>query len=192
MAPKIVTFESKFGAYNIVRQPKVQVPLPNGTGWQTVERGKSYQFQPVPSPRAESGFVGVLTVKVGQDKLVDAEDWLKVGADVGPERDVVDALQLHREFGADFWIQGHAPGTLYPRPAEFRREVTTCTAKLDDGRLAEMIAEETRTHGRAELIAEAQDALDIVAQMVAEAQAETAEAEPKPAAKPKPKAPASA
>lgn len=191
MAPKTLTFESKYAAYAIVRSPRIQLPSPSGVGYQTTAKGLTYQFQPVPSPAAESGFVGVLTVKAGQDKLVDNEDFLKAGEDVEKTRDAIEALMVAREFGADFWVQGHSPGTLYPRPQEWRREVTTCTAKLDDGRLAEMIAEETRTHGRAELIAEAQDALDIVAQMVAEAQAET-EAEPKPAAKPKPKAPASA
>lgn len=186
MAPKTVTFESKYAAYAIVRAPRIQIPSPNGVGYQTTAKGLTYQFQPVPSPRAESGFVGVLTVKAGQDNLVDGEDFLQHGQEVGKTRDAVEALRASRAFGEDFWLQGHSPGTLYPREVDFRRDVTQATAKLDDDRLAEMIAEERRTHGRAPLIQEAEDALEIVQEMIA-----SAAEEPK-AKKPAAKAPAAA
>lgn len=179
MAPKTVTFESKYAAHNLVRQHKLQQPLPTG-GWQTVQNTIGYQFQPVPSPRTESGFVGVLTVKVGQDKLkTDSEGWLRDGEEVGVERDAVGALMAHREFGQDFWLQGHSPGTIYPRPQEWRKDVTLATANLGDEKLMEMIAEEKRTHGRADLIQEAEDALEIVRGIIADEAAKAAKAKPK-------------
>lgn len=187
---KTVTFESKFAAYAIVRAHKVQVPSPTGIGYQTTAKGLTYQFQPVPSPRTESGFVGVLTVKAGQDRLVDGEDFLQHGEEVGKTRDAVEALMACRAHGEDFWVQGWAPGTLLPREVDVRREITQATAKLDDDRLAEMIAEERRTHGRAPLLQEAADALEVVQGILAEARAEAEAAEEPPKAKAK--APAAA
>lgn len=183
---KTVTFESKYGAYSLVRYPKVQTPSPTGIGYQTTHRGLSYQFQPVPSPKAESGFVGLLTVKAGQDKLdTDHDGWLRDGEDQGKVRDAADALMAHREFGRDFWLQGHDPGTIYPRPQEWRQDVIRASAALDDEKLMTMIAEEKASHGRIDLLEEAQEALDIVAAVIAESEAEKA-------AQPSPKAPAKA
>lgn len=193
MATKTVTFESKYGAFNLVRQRKVQIPLPTG-GYHTTQKTVDYQFQPVPSPKAESGFVGVLTVKAGKDKLsTDDEAFLADGEEIGVERDAVAALMASRAFNDDFWVQGHAPGTVYPRPAEWRRDVTLATANLADDKMIEMIAEERRTHGRIDLLAEAEEALEVVTEIIAAEQAKRAEAEAaKPAAKAKPKAPAAA
>lgn len=198
MAAKTVTFESKYAAHTLVRYPKVDLPSPTGVGYVNTNKGKTYQFQPVPSPRTESGFVGVLQVKVGQDKFdFDHDGWLRDGEEQGKERDAVEAFMAHREFGQDFWVQGHGPGTLYPRPQEWRADVTRATAALDDDKLTAMIAEEKRTHGRQELIDEAQDALAIVAEVIASEQAKAQQEpepdpDPKPAAKAKPKAPAAA
>lgn len=192
MAAKTVTFESKYAAHTLVRYPKVDLPSPTGVGYQNVNRGKTYQFQPVPSPLAESGFVGHLTVKAGADKLTtDHDGWLRDGEEQGKERDVVEAFRAHREYGQDFWEQGHAPGTVYPRPVDWRKDVTLATANLADDKLAEMIAEERRTHGRQELIAEAMDALDVVQEIITAEAAKREEEEAK-APKAKPKAPAAA
>lgn len=182
---KTVTFESKAAAHCVVRHPKVQLPSPTGIGYQTTQKGLSYQFQPVPSPKAESGFVGLLTVKVGQDKLLDHPGWLRDGEDEEKVRDAVEALQAHQEFGRDFWLQGHEPGTIYPRPVEWRQDVIRASAALDDEKLRAMIAEEKASHGRVDLLAEAQEALDIVEGVIASAEAEKA-------AKPAAKAPAKA
>lgn len=187
MAPQTVTFNSRFTQHVLVRQPKIEVALLSG-GHHTHQQRTEYKF--IPGLDAESGkLVGQLTVRKGQDKLVDHNGWLKPGENEDLERDAVDALMAHREYGQEFWIQGFSPGTLLPRPKEWRQAVTKATAALDDEKLAGMIAEETRTHARPDLLREAQEALDIVTQTVAEAQAEQ---EPQPAAKGKPKAPAAA
>lgn len=186
MAAKTVVFESKYAALTLVRQPKSQIPLPTGVGYQTVQKTLDYTFVPVPSPRAtaESGFIGVLTLREGQDKRDDDnESWLRDGEEVGEMRDAVTALMAHKDFGQDFWIQGHEPGTLYPRPVEFRRDVTVATATLDDEKLEAMLAEERRTHGRVDLLQEAEDALGVVRQLQEAAAAEQEKAAKKPAAK---------
>jgi hypothetical protein len=197
MATKTVTFESRYSAYALVRYPKVETPSPTGIGYQLMHRGKTYQFQPVPSPKAESGFIGVLTLKVGQDKMdTDHEGWLRPEFEQGVTRDAIEALKAHKEFGSDFWEQGFGPGTLYPRDVDFRRDITVATAALDTGRLEAMIAEETASHGRVDLLEAARDALAVVQETRAEIEAEQAkieiEAEPAPKAKAKPKAPAAA
>jgi hypothetical protein len=183
----------------LVRQHRAQVPIPDGTGYHTVRKTLEYQFHPENSKRgedrrgdldradsAEHGWVGVLRVKEGQDKLAtDGEGWLKPGEEVGVERDAVAALKAHRHFGTKFWMVGHAPGTIYPRPVDWRSDVRRATAKLNEEVLVEMIAAERRSHGRADLIAEAEDALSLVREELAEAAAAAA-------AKPAPKQKATA
>lgn len=190
---KIVMFESNFLNLTLVRVQKAQIPIPDGTGWQTTRKTVEYQFQPESSQRGEYGWVGVLRVKEGQDKLKsDGEGWLREGEDVGVERDAVAALLAHRSFGTKFWLVGHEPGTLYPRDVDTRAAIRKASVALDEETLVNMIAEERRTHGRADLISEAEDALELVRGALAEVAAHQAAQEAAPKAKAKPKAPAAA
>lgn len=193
MAAKTVTFESKFTNLVLVRQPKLQMPLPTG-GWHTTQKTVDYAFQAENSKRGEDGWVGVLRVKEGQDKLsTDAEGWLAPGEEVGVERDAVAALMAHRSFGSRFWISGHEPGTLYPRPADLRGDIRRWSVALDADALEAALAAERSTHQRADLVTELADALTLVQEERAKMQAaaEKAEAEQAaPKAKAKPKAPA--
>lgn len=184
MAGKTVTFESKSAHFTLIRQHRIQTPLLTG-GYQTVQKGLTYKFQPTPSGKGENKLIGVLTVREGQDKLsTDDESFLRPGEEVGVERDAVQALMANKGFGAKFWLKGHEPGTLYPRPQDFRRELQVCIASLNEERLVEMLREERGSHQRPDLLAEVEDALDVVRQTLAVAQAEAE----KPAAKAKPKA----
>lgn len=199
MAGKTVVFESDVAHLILVRQRKLEQPLPTG-GWHTVQKSVDYEFVATPTARTENGWCGVLRVKEGEDKLsTDDEGWLKAGEEVGEERDAPTALMAHRSFGTRFWLAGHPPGTLYPRPADFRADVRRALTKLEEEALVEMVAKERSTHQRADLISEAEDALALVRQERAELDAATAEREAQeeasykaPKTKPKPKAPASA
>ncbi len=200
---KTVVFESEKLGLTLVRQCRRQIPIPDGSGWQTVRETIEYRFNPENSPRgldrrgdpdraqaAEHGFVGVLRVKEGQHKLAtDGEGWLAPGEEVGVERDAVKALMAHRGFGTKFWIAGHAPGTLYPRPEEWRANILQASVALDVDTLTDMIRQERSTHGRADLLAEAELALETVQAARAELEAAQEQAAKKPAAK---KAPAAA
>jgi hypothetical protein len=186
-----VVFHSKFLRYELVRQPILQQPLATG-GWQTVQKGVRYKFEPAPSQpgargRGEEGeWVGVLTVMPGQDKLVDSDGWLAPGQEQGVERDVVEALMAHREFGQDFWLLGHEPGTLYPRPEEFRRDMIKASVALDEDALLELVVAEEKSHARQDLLRDARVTLEQVRQARAELEAAQAAAEAgKPAAKSK-------
>jgi hypothetical protein len=150
--------------------------------WQTTQTPVRYRFQPAVNEKGE--LVGRLDVQVGQDKLVDHAGWLAVGAEAGIERDAAEALQVHKEFGSDFWMKDHEPGTLYPRPQDTRAAIRKASVALDVETLERMIAE-------------AQDALGLIQEMVdaqAEAQAkgETPAGEPAAKAKPGPKPKAAA
>jgi hypothetical protein len=213
---KTVVFESKFTELVLVRQCRAQIPIPDGTGWQTTRRTLEYKFRPENSQRgldrrgdldradpAEHGWVGVLRVKEGQDVLsTDSESWLKPGEDVGVERDAVAALMAHRGFGTRFWVAGHEPGTVYPRPQDLRKDIRRWTVKLDEESLEAALREEQATHQRQDLVTELSDALALVreeratlaaSQPSPEAEQEQEpEPEPAPKAKAKPKAGAAA
>ena len=181
MAQNTVTFLSKFSQHELIRQPKLEAPTPTGL-WVTAQQRVAYKFEPYRDP-ASGKLVGRVTVRPGQDKLdTDGNGWLAPGQDSGVMRDAVEALKAHREFGRDFWLEGHEPGTVYPRPQDFRRDIRVATATLNEEMLAMMIEQERSTHGRGDLVAEAEDALDIVRKTVVD------QGEPKPAAKAKPKA----
>ena len=191
MAKTEVVFESNISHLELVRQRKAQMPLPTG-GWHTTQKTVDYKFQPAPSPRTENGWCGLLRVKEGQDKLsTDDEGWLAPGEEVGVERDAVKALMAHRSFGTRFWIVGHAPGTLYPRPQDLRKSMRLALTALDEEALANLLAEERRAHQRAELLTELEESLALVREERARLEAEQAAAEAK-APKAKPKAPAAA
>lgn len=194
MATKEVTFVSKYTRLELLRRAKREVPVPDGSGgWITQQERVAYQF--VPSLDRESGkLVGELKVREGQDKLSsDHSRWLQPGEEFGVERDAVAALLAHHSFGQDFWLLGHDPGTVYPRPQDWRANIRKASVRLDEEALVDMIAEEKRSHGRGDLLAEAEDALREVRQARAELEAEQAALDAaKPAAKAKPKAPAAA
>jgi hypothetical protein len=184
-------FESKYANHCIVRRHKLESPLPTG-GFHTTQQTLTYQFQAVPSNKTESGWVGVLRVKEGTDKLsTDPEAFLREGEEFGIERDAVQALMASRSFGEDFWLAGHDPGTLYPRPQDWGQDVRRASVALDEEKLLAMIAEERKTHNRGELISDAEDALALVREALAAMQAQADEAaKAKPAAKQKAGTPA--
>jgi hypothetical protein len=186
---KQTVFHSKIAGLTLIRQHKLEAPLPTG-GWQTTQRTVEYRFQPVPSPNGnENGFIGVLVVKDGQDKLsTDSEAWLRDGEEVGVVRDASAALMANRAYGIDFWLEGHVPGTLYPRPQDFRADLTAASVSLDEERLVEMLKQERGSHGRDDLIREAEIALLAVREHLAAMAAQQAEEEAKAAKAPKAKA----
>jgi hypothetical protein len=183
MAPKTITFHSRYTEHEIIRRPRNQVPLPMGGGWQTVGEPRiSYQFHAAPAPDGKS-LIGVCHVQVGRNKMVDGDGWLAAGLEQ-KERDDVDALRAHEAFGRDFWEAGHAPGTLYPRPQDFRRELMEAATGLHEERLVAMLVEERKSHARRELIEDAEAALENVRVALAQATAQAeAEAKPKAGAK---------
>jgi hypothetical protein len=183
---KEVTFISKYTRHMLVRRPKMEVPLATG-GWVPSQQRVAYQFEPS-LDRASGTLVGQLTVREGQDVLdTDHAGTVAGGKDIGVKRDAVQFLRDHPAFGDEIWELGHEPGTVYPRPQDWRTNIRKATIKLDEQALVDMINEERRTHGRGDLIAEAEDALKDVRSERAEIEAEAAAA--KPAAK---KAPATA
>lgn len=187
------TFISKYTKHQVLRRAQREVPVPDGSGgWVTSQQGIRYEFQP--SLDRESGkLVGQLVVKAGQDVLdSDHGGTLRAGEEFGVKRDAPAFLQAHRAFGEDFWLQGHEPGTVYPRPADWRANVRKASVGLDEEALVEMINAERKSHSRVDLISEAEDALALVRQaraeidaQVAQAEAEQAKAAEKPATKQK-------
>jgi hypothetical protein len=122
MAAKEHTFVSKYTQHEILRRPKMEVPLASG-GWIPSQQRVSYPFKP--SLDRESGrLVGQLTVREGQDVLdTDHSGTLAPDKEIGIKRDAVQFLLDHRAYGEDFWLLGHDPGTLYPRPVDWREDV---------------------------------------------------------------------
>lgn len=200
-----VTFLSKYPKHEIVRFPRLERPTAMGQ-WVQENNGVRYPFERG-LDRETGRVIGILTVQVGQDKsTMDHHGTLRAGEPVGVERDAVEFLRAHRAFVADpakgsgdFWEAGHAPGTLYPRPADMRKDIRLAMKDLDEDGLVEMIEREKATHVRADLLEEAQDALGMVRDVraqIAAAQAEqeaeqASEGEPAPKKAPK-KAPAAA
>jgi hypothetical protein len=182
MAAKEHTFVSKYTQHEILRRPKMEVPLASG-GWIPSQQRVSYPFKP--SLDRESGrLVGQLTVREGQDVLdTDHSGTLAPDKEIGIKRDAVQFLLDHRAYGEDFWLLGHDPGTLYPRPVDWREDVNRASIFGDEEALVGMIEKERRTHGRGDLIAEAGAALKLLREAIAYADAQAAEKAPK--AKPK-------
>lgn len=182
MAKQIV-FHSRYTEHEIIRRSRAQVPLPTG-GWQTVQTRIAYQFHPAPAPDGE-GLIGVCAVPVGKDVMTEPnpDGWLAPGEDQEKKRDAVDALRAHHRFGQDFWEAGHAPGTKYPRPQDFRKDAMTAAVALDEEALVEMIAKERGSHHRPELIGDAEVALGQVREALAAAQAQAEAQASKPKAK---------
>lgn len=194
MATQTVTFFSNATQHELVRRPKNDKPIPSGTGWITDDPGLKYKFQPAID---ESGrMVGRLDVAVGQDVQTDTNRWLAPGLE-SVERDAPSAIRAHKSFKRDFWEM--------PTPAaNLRAQIRKFSVALDSDGLEGLIGQEQATFNRADLIAEAQDALELVQQTQAELRA-AADAEneaqpdefetptvtpivPKPKAKAKPKA----
>lgn len=157
MAPQTVTFQSRFTELVLWRVPIVEI-INAGTGLRTVtQKGIHYDFHKAPD--GAGGEIGELTLQVGQDRLEDGLDWLARNQESGVERDAVDAVRAHVWFGAQVWEKGWQPGTLEPRPADFRRDLMTAVSVLDADKVNEMLEEELTTHARGDLVAEAETAL---------------------------------
>lgn len=190
MAKTAVIFHSRFTEHELVRRPRDEEPL-RGGGWRTTQTRIAYQFHAAPAPDGLGGLIGVLEVQPGKDRMADHNGWLKDGQDETAERDAVAALRAHRQYGFDFWEAGHAPGTLYPRPVDWRRDVMSAGVGLDEETLVRMIGEERGLHARPELMTFAEETLAVVRDNLAQIAA-TQEAEAAKAAKAKPKAAAPA
>lgn len=168
MAKTTVTFFSNATEHELVRQPRNDKPVPSGIGWINDTKGVKYKFKPAID---ESGkLVGRLDVFVGQDKLQDHMGWLRPDEDDSVERDAPTALRAHREYGRDFWAM--------PVPmASFRSRIRVAIANLAADDLVALLAEEKAEHNRRELVTEAQDALDLVREQLANFEAARAAAE---------------
>lgn len=171
-AAKPVTFISKFSRYKLTRKPQVE-EIVAGLGHRVVQKPLRYRF-------ADNR----LTVTPGADKLQDSMDWLAPGEDQDAERDVVEALKAHRSFGQKFWIEGHAPGTLYPREQEIRAELDAAIATLNAPAVQQRLDEERGSHNRSTVTDWCESALNVIAQMEAAlAEKQAAEAKPEKGAK---------
>lgn len=182
MAPRTVTFVSKFSEHSLTRRPHIEIPVPDGTGgYVTRQPAERFLFK----PGLEDGrIVGIYTAKVGANKHRDHSGWLAHGEDQELERDEVDALRASKEFGRDIWEQGWAPGTMTPRPQDFRAALQLALVSLDVDAIDTMLSTEQQTHGRVDLVSEARMALTTV-QSALRAAADAAEPIPEsPVAKP--------
>lgn len=181
-----VTFISNYSNHRLTRRAWVEKPLgDNSGGWVTSQVPVRYQFE---AGMEDGKVVGVLTVKAGQDKLVDHGGWLAAGQEQGVERDAVAALRAHREYGHDF-VQQATPAKLV------RARIRSAIANLNGEDLEALISEERAEHNRRELVTEAQDALELVREQMANiraAQEQAALEEQEKAVKAKPKAKAAA
>jgi hypothetical protein len=148
--PQTVTFRSRFSEHVLTRVPRLEGHTPMGQRT-VVQAGERFQFKG-----------HLLAVRPGRNVHQDSMDWLADDADPIAERDEVEALKAHREFGKDFWEEGHAPGTLYPRPQEFRKSVVTASVALDADEIQRLLDQEFGTHNRAELVQFAKDTLETI------------------------------
>lgn len=189
--PDTATFHSNYTEYRLVRQAHVETPLAIGAGWVTSIKPIRYQFQ---SGLEDGKLVGVLTVPVGSDKLIDHSGWLAPTAEQGVERDAADALRAHHDFGRNIW-EASVPA------ASIRARIQRAIATLAEADLDAILAEERAKGNRRELVVEIESAIRLVVDTRAEyeaealraAEAEAAEAEAqaaKPAAKKAAKQPA--
>jgi hypothetical protein len=168
-----VTFVSRYSDLVLVRKPEIDQYV-TGLGRQVLQRALRYEFHR-----------NHLKVTAGKDVHQDSLGWLAPDADPDEERDVVEALKAHRSYGRDFWLQGHAPGTQYPRPQDTRKALQEAIGQLNEARVQEILDEERGSHNRADLIEECENALGVIGSAVAAIEAHKAEAD---AAKPGPKA----
>lgn len=171
---RTVTFVSRYSDLTLVRKPEVDEYV-TGIGRKVLQRALRYEFHQ-----------NHLKVTAGRDVHQDSEGWLAPGEDPDEERDAVEALKAHRAYGRDFWLEGHGPNVVYPRPVDVRKELKAAIAALDEARVAEMLREEREGHNRAELVEECEDALEVIGTAVAAIEAHKAEAAAQ-AAKPEPK-----
>lgn len=154
-----VTFHSRHPNHLLVRKCKDSEFI-SGVGERVTQKSVKYQFEQ-----------GVLTVTGGKDRLVDNPGWLRDDEDPDAERDVVEALRAHREFNRDFWEKGYGPGTILPRPPDYRADLMAAVANLDEDAIVTMLSEERAGRlntqgemkaGRPDLIRETEQALESV------------------------------
>lgn len=175
MATETITFFSNYSEHVLTRRPHVEIPIPGVmAGWQDAQRPLRIRFKPAVNEKGE--VIGRADAIVGKDVIVDHSGWLAAGQEQGVERDEVDALRAHKEFGRDIWEFGHEPGTLYPRAQDLRKLITRASVALDEDALVEIIEKEQRSHNRRDLISEAETALATVREAIAEMQAAQAAA----------------
>lgn len=165
---RTVTFISRYAAYTMVRKPAVE-EIVAGLGKRIVQKPVRYEFHDM------GNGLGKLTVREGDDVMQDSVYWLAPGEDVDEERDVVTALKAHRSFGDAFWEDGHAPGTQYPKPEEIRAELDAAIATLNRPVVEERAAVEAETHGRPDILAWCESALNVIGLMEAELERKAAE-----------------
>jgi hypothetical protein len=161
MAPQTVEFRSRFSQHTLTRVPRVEGP--NAMGQRTVHRvGERIQF--APAPDGKGGLEGRYVARVGRNTHEDSIDWLKDTEDPEIQRDEVDALKAHREFGSDFWVAGWSPVDTrqLPRPQDFRKDVTRAAVALDADAVQVLLDEELATHGRGDLVQFARDTLETI------------------------------
>ena len=169
MSNSTVVFQSKFSEHVLTRIPKVEGF--SATGQRTVlQMGERVQFKN-----------GKYVARAGRNVHQDSIDWLKDDADPMAERDEVEALKAHREFGTDFWLEGWSPAETrqLPRPQDFRRDVIAASAIHDTDAIQRLLAQELTTHGRGDLVQIAQDALATIEDLQAASAEDNAQNAPK-------------
>ena len=161
MADQTVEFRSKYSEHVLTRVPRVEAP--NALGQRVVHQvGERIKFSPVPDGRG--GLEGRYVARVGRNVHEDSIDWLKDSEDTSIERDEVDALKAHREFGGEIWVAGWSPAETrqLPRPQDFRKDVTRAAVALDADEVQRLLDQELGTHGRGDLVQFATDALETI------------------------------
>lgn len=176
------TFHSRFSNYELVRVCKDDRAIGVGSGntsWINETRGIKYKFTAAPDPKGRApvdsydpnsggGLVGVLTIKTGNNIMVDGNGWLAADEPQGIERDDVAALMAHYAFAkakdgevgtGDFWLYGYEPEAKLPRPEDFRDNLQTAAVALDEEGILAMMAAERGSHARTDLLTEADRAL---------------------------------
>lgn len=141
-------FYSKHADLCLTRRPQIDQPLPTG-GFHTAQESVRYRFKN-----------GVLRVRVGDDKLVDHRGWLKRNAEQGVERDAVEALKAHHDYGHRFHLEGEEPGRPQPLERDFLKALTKAATKLDVAQIESMLEQEKATHKRMDLVLAAESALE--------------------------------
>lgn len=169
-----VTFRSNFSQHVITRVPKIEITLATGIK-QLVQGGERIEFKPVPD--GKGGWQGRYVARVGKNVHEDSLDFLAPGEDGDAQRDEVDALKAHYEFNKNIWVEGWSPEETrqLPRPQDYRKSVARAIAALDEDAVQKLLDEELATHGRGDLVAFANDALETIRETAASLQ----ETEPK-------------
>jgi hypothetical protein len=98
------------------------------------------------------------TAGVAQEEV--AADFAPNGLFSTSDPKLIAWLREHPDNGIQFLEKGNEPGRLLPSEEEFRAQVVDAATQADVGGLRQLVDEERGSHGRGELIALAEHALE--------------------------------